>query len=415
MFTAFRIKLQKLKIAFFVSEFPALSETFIVNQIVDIKSRGHSVHIYASSRSRDAIIHDEVLAHGLMNDVAFLNNLPRERFPKIMLLLKSLFQNLSYRNLRSVFKFSWDAHKKGLSVYSLVHFLGKPHYDVVHAHFGKNGNYVFKLKELGLFPKSRFVTTFHGYDLEIEAECKQVYSDLFERCDMFTVNSDFSKEKLLGLGCPPKKIRKIPVGLEINYFKPEVRITKINKTLKLLFVGRLVPFKGPDRVVEICRYLKTNTRLSFHMQIVGDGEMRNTLAKMIKDFSLENEVNLIGPKSQAEIVELMKSSDIFLYPARTVDGRSENQGLVLQEAQAMGLPVIISNAGGMKEGVIDQVTGFVIEENNLEKFAIQVELIAKDVHRRRKMAVQAREFVEKNFSITLLNNRLLSIYSGNEN
>jgi len=107
----------------------------------------------------------------------------------------------------------------------------------------------------------------------------------------------------------------------------------------------------------------------------------------------------------------MKEADIFILPGTTVDGRAENQGLVIQEAQAMELPVIISDAGGMNEGIINGETGFVVKEKDIKAFADKVQLLADDRNLIKSMGKAGRIFVEQHFDSAVLNRKLLSIYS----
>ncbi len=153
-----------MKIAFFVTEFPALSETFIINQIIGLQSKGHIIHVFSEVRPFSKIVHQAVTDAGLLNCTYYLDEVPNARIPKMIKLSQKIFLNIFNKNIRVFFKAVLKNNSK-LSVYDLIPFLGKPQYDVVHAHFGINGNYVTQLRKLGLFKKAKFITTFHGYDL----------------------------------------------------------------------------------------------------------------------------------------------------------------------------------------------------------------------------------------------------------
>ncbi|MBB1284671.1 glycosyltransferase [Flavisolibacter sp. BT320] len=396
-----------MHIAFFVSSFPVLSETFIVNQIVGLKRCGHKVHIYAQTGSAEEQVQPAVLDFDLLSDTIFLDRLPKKRAARILKLLACLVRIRTLTDLRLFTSFLRRARSENLSVYESVFYTGKPHYDVVHAHFGVNGNYVAKLKRLGLFSQSRFVTTFHGYDLEAS---KASYTNLFRVGDVFATNSDYSVQKLVALGCPVQKLKKIPVGLDVTYFNNGLSAQKDDKCFTILYVGRLVPFKGPDMVIRICDCLR-QLGLSFQANIVGEGEMRKDLQAMITEYGLERNVRLLGAKTQVEVRTLMSLADVFLLPGRTVNGRAENQGLVIQEAQAMGLPVIVSNAGGMKEGITDGETGFVVAEDDIVAFANKIESLATNEDRRKTLGNAGRELVIRKFDMTLLTGKLLEIYA----
>lgn len=369
---------------------------------------GHLVHIYSKTRPTTNLVHQSVLDNGLLERTFYSGEFPKTRFKKISKLATKLLLNSLNKNTAVLLK-SLFGNKSQLSIYDFIPFLGKPQYDIIHAHFGVNGNLVTQLRKLGLFKKAKFITTFHGYDLNEAFFKSNFYTELFKDCNIYTVNSLFSKKKLIKLGVEEKKITLLPVGLDINKFIEEKKsLNAIN--LNLVFIGRLIEFKAPDLVIEIAEILKQRNNFLFSIQIVGHGDLQPILKEMIKAKKLEDQVILLGPRTQEEIISIFNDADIFLYPGITFQNRAENQGLVIQEAQAMQLPVIISDAGGMKEGIINGTTGFVVKENDLNGFVEKIELLANDKRLRDKMGAAGRKFVADNFDIQKLNEKLLQIY-----
>ncbi|MEP6926882.1 MAG: glycosyltransferase [Ginsengibacter sp.] len=336
----------KLSIAFFVDSFPVISETFIVNQVIALINDGHRVHIFAQSTNATKQIHPAIIKAGLLRHTTYVHALPAKRIQKIILFLGRLFQNPNKRNAGLIkYLFKNNTRKKGMSIYQLISFLDKPEYDILHAHFGFIGNYVLSLKKMGLFPKAKFITTFHGYDLIVE---KNVYEQLFHSCELFTVNTSYTKEKLIDLGCQQSKICLLPAGLDTTLFNKKNAVEKGNNLVSLLFAGRLIALKGPLLFIEICKKLKQNS-IVFNGVIAGNGELYNELQALIKSSGLSNEIKMVGDQIQDEIINLMNDAEVFILPGIVNEGRAETQGLVIQEAQAMELPVIVSDAGGMKE------------------------------------------------------------------
>lgn len=92
------------------------------------------------------------------------------------------------------------------------------------------------------------------------------------------------------------------------------------------------------------------------------------------------------------------------------NGRAENQGLVIQEAQAMEIPVIVTSAGGMQYGLIDGETGYVVDQNSNIDFADKIEILLKDNELRQQMSLAARQFVIKNYDSKYIINQLEAIY-----
>jgi colanic acid/amylovoran biosynthesis glycosyltransferase len=326
-----------------------------------------------------------------------------------MWFILKFLKNFSLRNLQLLFIFLKNKFTKDhYSIYQLIPFFDNNSFDIVHAHFGNIGIYLLRLKRMGLFTKAKFITTFHGYDLIVE---RGYYDELFNKCDSFTVNSNYSKRKLLHLGCPQYKISLLPVGLDTCLFKKNRFINPNDDIVTLLFIGRLIKFKGPDIFIDLCYELKNKYQLNFRAVVVGDGILMGELSDKIKNLYLSDQVMLVGAKTQNEIISIMTESDIFILPGITANDRAENQGLVIQEAQSMQIPVLISDAGGMSEGVINGVTGYIIKEGDINGFVQKIHLLAKDKKLQQSMGESGRAFVQRYYDSTFLNKQLLAIYS----
>jgi colanic acid/amylovoran biosynthesis glycosyltransferase len=148
--------------------------------------------------------------------------------------------------------------------------------------------------------------------------------------------------------------------------------------------------------------------LDIELIIVGEGEYREKVVEAITKYKLNTYVKLLGALTQEEVVEQMTISDVFLLPgiSEPMTNRAETQGLVIQEAQSMELPVLVSDAGGMKYGVVDNETGFVIKENDIEEFSNKIELLYNNFDLKEKMGVNARKFVTENYDINVLGAKL---------
>jgi colanic acid/amylovoran biosynthesis glycosyltransferase len=154
---------------------------------------------------------------------------------------------------------------------------------------------------------------------------------------------------------------------------------------------------------------KTNAHVIFNM--VGEGLEFETCRAYILEHQLSGHINLLGPLSQEQIKAVMALSDVFLYPG-IIDnnGRCENQGLVIQEAQAMALPVLISDVGGMTEGIIDGQTGFVVKAHDIEGFAEKLEFLMIHPKEKHAMGQTGRQFVVDHYDNKILGKKLLKIY-----
>ena len=380
-----------------------------MNQAAGLINAGHTVHIFSRYRNPEIAGLQKPGDARLLNNIFYLDEIVGSRLTKMKQLARKILSEGLNSNIPGLSK-TLLTKTTAFSRYECLHYINKPVYDVLHAHFGINGNYVVQLRRLGLFRNAVFVTTFHGYDLNAQYAKNDFYTALFKGCKKFTVNSIFSKQKLIRLGCTEKSIHIIPAGLNREVFKKDIHKKKEDSLLQLIFVGRLIKLKGPDLFVEICRQLYANGAIPFKATIIGDGEMYAEVNNLIEKYQLQELIKMEGVKSPEEIMAYLNEADIFILPGIEWEGNAEAQGLVIQEAQAMELPVIVSDAGGMAEGMMDTVTGFVVKQHDVNGFAKKIELLSGDAALRKKMGAAGRKFVEEKYDSKILNEQLVHLY-----
>jgi glycosyltransferase involved in cell wall biosynthesis len=152
-------------------------------------------------------------------------------------------------------------------------------------------------------------------------------------------------------------------GLEASFFASEPRTPQADP-LRLLFVGRLVPYKAADMVIEAISQLPLADRARVHLTVVGDGPQRQVLEKLVTERSLNAQVTFAGWVNQAQTRNYYQDADVFCFPSIREFG-----GAVVLEAMACGLPCIVADYGGIGEYVTAE-TGFKIEPRSRD-FLIQ--------------------------------------------
>jgi len=188
-----------MKIAFIVGTFPTLSETFVLNQMTGLLDQGHELDIFAHSNPHMEKIHPDVEAYRLMERTHYLD-MPSNKVKRVLKALGLLAVNFHKAPLRlleglNVFKFGKEALSLRL-LYALVPFLGKEQeYDIIHCHFGPNGNIGMLLNNLGV--RGRVITSFYGYDISAHVEQfgRTIYDPLFQQGDLFIAISDAVNEE----------------------------------------------------------------------------------------------------------------------------------------------------------------------------------------------------------------------------
>jgi colanic acid/amylovoran biosynthesis glycosyltransferase len=401
-----------MKIAFIVSRFPALSETFILNQITGLLDMGHDVEIFAEHKSEDRKMHPDIEKYRL-EERTYYSNIPPNRFIrflKAIYLVVVNFHRSPLKILKSLNIFNYGRSALSLRLfYRMTTFLNT-NFDMIHCHFGPNGIIGVYLKKIGV--KGKIVTTFHGYDMSavISSEDGDVYKKLFLYGDLFLPISDYWGKKLKELSCDEKKIIVHRMGINIEKFKYSERKIQLGETVKILTIGRLVEKKGHGYAIKaIAKVVAKHENIIFN--IAGDGDLRNKLESLVSELEIKKYVKFLGKVEQNEVLELYRQSHFFILSSVTANnGDQEGIPVVLMEAQAIGLPVISTYHSGIPEVVIDGKSGFLVHEKDVDALAEKIEYLIEHPELWSEIGREGRKFVEERYDIKKLNQKLVEIY-----
>ena len=428
-----------LRIAMFVGSFPVVSETFIVRQITGLIDLGHAVEIYADSRAEaGAPIHPEIAKYRLLERTTFME-LPPETAPFEMPVwpitgrtwppgsASSIHNSLRVaRAVPKFFRCLWEVPRLAFQVLDrrefgyqaaslsallrLATLCRRPgQFDVLHAHFGPVGNSFRFARELWDAP---LIVSFHGYDFSTvpRKEGARVYQKLFATADAVTVNSDYTRQQVETLGCPAARLHKLPVGLDPDAFPFRERALKSGEPVRILTVARLTEIKGHAFVVRAVAKLH-ELRADVHYEIAGDGPLRKELEQLVAELGLRDAVTFHGACDSGEVQRLMAQAHLFVLASVSVEGDQEGQGLVLQEAQAAGLPVVATTHGALPEGLVPDESGFLVPERNVDALAERLDYLVRHPELWPAMGRAGRKHVETHYDIRRLNSNLVQLYT----
>jgi colanic acid/amylovoran biosynthesis glycosyltransferase len=406
----------KLKISIILNSFPTITETFIVNQITDLIDKGHEVKIFAFHKNSTEGLHQDIIDYNLIEKTTYFHDTYVSKYSRYFLFFRFLILNknqINFKLMSSLFNFSIHG-RKALNLRNYTRFkwiLDYAPFDIIHVHFGTNATYIAEMKTMGYFSSVGFVTSFHGYDISPHLLSKylEFYKILFNEVNLVTVNTKYT-QSLLNQITSFKKVEILPVGLNTRKFK-KLGVKK-DKHFTILFVGRLIELKGPHLAIEIFNALISRGYQDIRLKIVGEGNLRSQLQNTIRQYDLKEKVSLTGPLVQDQVIKHMETSDILILPGiYDKTGRAETQGLVIQEAQAMELPVIVSDVGGMKYGLLDGQTGFIVKERDIEGFADKIEILMINETLKIDMGRKGRQFVMENYDSKRLGMKLEKLYT----
>ena len=133
--------------------------------------------------------------------------------------------------------------------------------------------------------------------------------------------------------------------------------------------------------------------------MIGDGPLKQSISALINKYDLSNNVTMLGPLSQEDVIREMHEADIFFLPSTTAkNGDREGIPVSIIEACSTGLPVVSTNHSGIPEIIIDGETGFLVEEQRTEKMAEELNKLIKNPDLRIKIGKNARNYVQKHYT-----------------
>jgi colanic acid/amylovoran biosynthesis glycosyltransferase len=403
-----------LRIAFIVDDFPSLSQTFIIEQIVGSIERGHQVDIYAEKKGNTEKVHQAILDYHLLDRTYYFTPIPDNLLWRSILGMGIFWQNFWQdipMTLRSLNFFQYGFLALSLRLlYTIIPTFNKS-YDIIHCQFGTQSFRGMWFRQIHA-PKAKLITIFRGHDISVFVQNRgdRVYDRLFQTGDFFLANCEYFQQKAIEIGCDSQKIIVHRSGLDCSRFIFMSRHFPDDNIIRIATTGRLVEKKGIEYVIRaVAQQLKITPNLEYN--IIGDGELKTQLQQLIDELELDRTVHLLGWKNQREIIEILDRSHIFIAPSITAKNGDRDAPInVLKEAMAMGLLVISTLHGGIPELVEDGVSGFLVPERDAEAIAEKLKYIIQHPELWETMGKAGRDRVETCYNLDKLNDKLIYIY-----
>jgi len=211
----------------------------------------------------------------------------------------------------------------------------------------------------------------------------------YGQLDTVFVSSEQYRQSWINRGFDPEKLKIFPRGLDTELFNPARRDPAFwekygaatNGEVRLLYVGRISREKDLDVLANAYRRLREEG-LSVQLFVVGHGPYSQALSETLPD------AVFTGYLTGLELATAYASADVFAFPSTT-----DTFGNVIIEAQASGVPVVVSDSGGPKELVDDKTNGLVTKSHDVEDFTRAIRALIVDPALRERMGDCARQSV----------------------
>lgn len=394
-----------LRVALVTYAFPA--ETFVVRHFLGVLARGIDVHIVCRERVDRALADfPQLVAVGdlgrrvhLTPDAAFGPGWPATA----ALQLARMGRRAPELALRA-----WrDAGGAGLRRLALDGALARLRPDVVHFEFGA---LACGRMDVGRWSGARQVVSFRGYDAEYFGfDLPDVYGEVWRAADAVHVLGEELDALVRARGRPATMpTMTIPPGVDVDRFRPRAVDVRAGsaRPVRVLTIARLHWKKGHEYALHALALLRARG-VDAVLRIVGEGDHRDAVATAVRQLGLEGHVELVGAAAPEAIPDHLLWADVYLQPSVC-----EGFGNAVLEAQAAGLPVVCTDATGLRENVLDGVTALVVPKRRPDALANALLELSRDPQRRAAMGRAGRARVAEHFTCAAEAERFVALYRG---
>lgn len=388
-----------VKVAYIMSRFPKLSETFVLYEMLALQQQGIEVEVFPLINERAKVIHAEAKpfvarAHYLpvfslsilFANLYFLMKKPAAYLGMWLAVLRGTFGSLNYMAgglgiIPKAAKFAYDMQRLGITH--------------VHAHFANHPTVAaFVINRLTGIP---FSFTAHAHDLYVD---QHMLKEKVRAAKFVVAISEYNKNLITKYAgeAMRNKIKIVHCGVDTRLFQPRQKSAG-QAPFTIVCVGSLEEKKGQTYLVEACKILKQRG-LVFVCHLIGDGASRPALEAQISRDGLADVVKLEGGRPRDEVLKMLARADVVSLPSiRTKSGKMEGIPVALMEPLACEVPVVSTRISGIPELVEDGVTGLLVAPEDPVALANALQRLANNPELGIRLGQAGREKVLREFDL----------------
>lgn len=396
-----------MKILAVSARYPTSLQTWFINYLQAVENAGASVQVLSMDTGEENY-HPKVDQIGCQRVLTY-------RIQLVTDLLRTLVFALFSGKLASLFSVCRQLRRDGFTWKELLqgarglHLYSKVDADIIHCHSEKAG---FRVLPLLCLLDKPVVLTFHGLPPQgvpdIQAKQRQI---LARHVSLLLVNTRFAADQYANLVEHQLPIHIIKQCISLDDFPYEPRPFPGEKgSVKLLTVGRIDRLKGHKLVLDAIASLH-DKGYELHYTIVGAGYYVPELERYTVENGVRHLVSIDPPALGASLLHYFQSHDLFILPSFTESGQwAETQGIVVQEAQACGLPVIASDSGGIPECVSHTNDALLFKQGAAVSLAAALERLLGSESLWNHLVATGRSNVENRYSLHSMGDDLIRAY-----
>jgi len=390
-------------IAYTLSRFPKLTETFILHEIITLLDLGYRIQVWPLLKERTWVRHAEV--ERVMPYVVWLPFLsPGVLWSNLDLLATrpKCYLGTFAAMIRGTWG-SWNYLIGGLGIWPksvhLARCLERGGVRHLHAHFANHPALaawiVHRLTGIG------YSFTAHGSDLHID---QTMLAEKIDEARFVVTISQYNQAFIAQrVGrARAKKVHIVHCGVDTDLFRPleGPRQTPTEGPLRFLCIAALRDVKGHRHLIDACALLTTRG-IAFRCELVGEGPLRGAIERQIASLGLTDKVLLLGPLPRERILHKLREETDLVALTSILAPRGNREGIpvTLMEAMACALPVVSSRLSGIPELVEDGINGLLAAPGDAKAIADALERLARDPALRATLGVAARRRIVTDFDI----------------
>ena len=404
-----------MRVAFFVSHFPLVSETFVLNLAKGVIDAGHKLDVFAlwGPPPEQRIVHPTVDRYRLMDRYAE-PRIPRNKLARLAAAPRAFGRSLAahgHRALRTLPPANWRRRACNLRLLFESAMLAQGDYDILHCQFASLAPMVLDHRDIGTL-RGKLVVHIRGYDITqaLPLAGPDVVKRVFGQGDWFLANSEHFRKVAIAAGCPADRIDVMVSGLDLDAFPFRQRPPPSEGPTHVVAIGRLVEKKGFAYAVAAIAKLRGEGR-DVVLDVIGDGPLRGELGRQASELGVSDHVRFHGPCPSDKVARLLDAGHLFVAPSVTAAGGDQDAATnTVKEAMATGLPIIATQHGGFPEIISEGITGFLVPERDAGALAAQLEHLIDTPAVWPALTGTARAHVEGLADIARVNGQLIDLY-----
>ena len=391
----------KKVIAYLAPEVPALSATFVYQEILQLEKMGLKINSVSIHRPINKALSPELEKLEKRTFYLYEQSFLKVVFTNLLLLVSSPIKYTStlltvFSDINNVGVFSHVG--KGLIfrfiiAAGFVRYLKENNIEHIHANFAHIPTDI-----------AMYAAALHGISFSFNSHA----NDLFERgwllkekvsrSKFATTISEFNKQFLIEKGAEEEKIKVIHCGVYTDSFSNSGTKELSNPPL-LGSLGRIVEKKGFDVLIRACEILKRKN-ISFKLQIAGGGPLKPEFESLVNTLNLTGSIDFIDSIPHKDVPDWIKNLDVFVLSCKK-DKNDDMDGIpvVLMESMLSSVPVITTRISGIPELVENEETGLLCDPNDAESLAEKIQTLLSNYELRRTLCKNAISKVQSEFEL----------------